>query len=93
MPNRINYIVDELDRIQKTDEDGYLGAFTDGNKIFEEELAKGVIRSMGFDLNGIWSPFYTHHKVLAGLRDAYRLCGNNKALEVEKDMRHGLKVL
>jgi DUF1680 family protein len=53
-------------------------------KIFEEEVAKGNIRSQGFDLNGIWSPFYTHHKVLAGLRDAYQLCGNQKALEVEK---------
>lgn len=47
-------------------------------------MAKGNIRSAGFDLNGIWAPFYTMHKVMAGLRDAYRLCGNKTALEVEK---------
>jgi DUF1680 family protein len=81
---RVNYIVDELTKLQEADGEGYIGAFTNGKKIFEEEVAKGNIRSQGFDLNGIWSPFYTHHKVLAGLRDAYRLCGNRKALEVEK---------
>jgi len=81
---RVNYIVDELTRLQEADGDGYIGAFTNGKKIFEEEVAKGNIRSQGFDLNGIWSPFYTHHKVLAGLRDAYQLCGNRKALEAEK---------
>ena len=81
---RVNYIVDELKRIQDKDGTGYIGAFTNGKKIFEEEVAKGNIRSQGFDLNGIWSPFYTHHKVMAGLRDAYELCNNQTALEVEK---------
>jgi len=81
---RVNYIVDELSKLQEADGNGYIGAFTNGKKIFENEVTKGNIRSQGFDLNGIWSPFYTHHKVLAGLRDAYQLCGNQKALEVEK---------
>jgi uncharacterized protein len=81
---RVNYIVDELKKVQDKNGNGYIGAFTNGMKIFEEEVAKGNIRSQGFDLNGIWSPFYTHHKVMAGLRDAYRLCNNPTALEVEK---------
>ena len=81
---RADYIVNELGIIQKTNEDGYIGAFTDGKKIFEEEIARGIIRSQGFDLNGIWAPFYTHHKVMAGLRDAYRLLGNEKALQIER---------
>lgn len=82
---KVNYIVDELQIIRSKDSNGYIGAFPDGKKIFEEEVAKGDIRSKGFDLNGIWSPFYTQHKILAGLRDAYRCCGNKKALDVEKD--------
>jgi len=82
---RVNYIVDELSIVQEAQTNGYIGAFTNGKKIFEEEVAKGIIRSQGFDLNGIWSPFYTHHKVLAGLRDAYQLCGNQKALQIEKN--------
>ena len=82
---RADYIVDELEEIQEANGGEYLGAFTDGKKIFEEEIAQGNIRSQGFDLNGIWAPFYTHHKVMAGLRDAYRLLGNEKALEVEQN--------
>jgi hypothetical protein len=82
--DRVNYITDELKSVQAADGSGYLGAFPNGKKIFEEEVAKGNIRAKGFDLNGIWSPFYTEHKVMAGLRDAYRLCGNTDALAVEK---------
>lgn len=82
--DRADYIVDELALIQEANGGQYLGAFENGKKIFEEEVAKGEIRSQGFDLNGIWAPFYTHHKVMAGLRDAYRLLGNEKALAIEK---------
>lgn len=82
---RANYIVDELAIVQEANGGQYLGAFSDGKKIFEEQIARGEIRSQGFDLNGIWAPFYTHHKVMAGLRDAYRHLGNKKALEVEKN--------
>lgn len=81
---RVNYIVDELDTCQKADGEGYIGAFPDGKRILEEEVAKGDIRSAGFDLNGIWVPYYTQHKVMGGLRDAYQVCGNEKALEIEK---------
>jgi DUF1680 family protein len=82
--DRVNYIVRELKIVQEANGNGYLGAFPKGKKIFEEEVAKGNIRASGFDLNGIWSPFYTEHKLMAGLRDAYRLCGNSDALEIEK---------
>jgi uncharacterized protein len=54
----------------------------DGKARFND-LAQGVIQSGGFDLNGMWSPWYVEHKLFAGLRDAYRLTGNRTALEVE----------
>jgi DUF1680 family protein len=82
---RVNYIVNELDSCQKADGEGYIGAFPNGKRVFEEEIAKGNIRSAGFDLNGIWAPYYTQHKVMGGLHDAYHLCGNKKALEIEKN--------
>ncbi len=47
-----------------------------------EQLSKGDIRASGFDLNGMWSPWYVQHKILAGLRDAYRRTRNAKALDV-----------
>ncbi|MCB0668029.1 MAG: glycoside hydrolase family 127 protein [Saprospiraceae bacterium] len=81
--DRVDYIVSELADVQEANGDGYIGAFDNGKKIFEEEVARGEIRSQSFNLNGIWSPFYTHHKVMAGLRDAFRLTGNDQALEVE----------
>ncbi|MBN1417016.1 MAG: glycoside hydrolase family 127 protein [Bacteroidales bacterium] len=81
--DRVNYMVAELDTCQMADKEGYIGAFPDGKKILEEEVAKGDIRSAGFDLNGIWVPFYTQHKVMMGLNDAYHLCGNKKALDIE----------
>ena len=46
-------------------------------------VSKGEIRSGAFDLNGLWSPWYTLHKTFAGLRDAYRHTGNSTALDVE----------
>ncbi len=80
--NRVHNIVDELDACQKAKGTGYIGATPNADKIFEEEISKGVIRSKGFDLNGLWAPFYVHHKELAGLIDAYNLTGNEKALSV-----------
>lgn len=66
---------------------GYLGAQTDAKGrdaawIFENEIAKGDIRSGGFDLNGMWAPWYTLHKIFAGLRDAWRHTGNRDALSL-----------
>lgn len=80
---RVTYVVDELEECQNTDSSGYIGALLDVRNTLENEVAKGNIRSQGFDLNGIWAPFYTQHKILSGLRDAYKLCDIKKALDIE----------
>lgn len=82
---RVNYMVAELAECQKANGNGYVSAIPNGKKIYSE-IAAGDIRSAGFDLNGGWVPNYTMHKVMAGLRDAYRLAGNTTALEVEKGL-------
>ena len=79
---RANYIVDELWECQQADGDGYIGAFPNGKRILEDQVAKGNIRSQGFDLNGIWVPYYTQHKVMDGLFHVYWTFGNPKALEL-----------
>ena len=85
--DRADDVVSELKNIQEAQGDGYLGALMDGQgvdgKVRFQELSKGIIRSGGFDLNGLWSPWYVEHKIFAGLRDAYRLTGNRTALDVE----------
>ena len=58
------------------------GEVVDGKGRFGE-LTNGVIESSGFDLNGMWSPWYVEHKIFAGLRDAYHCAGNPVALAVE----------
>ena len=79
---RADYIVSELKIVQDKQGDGYLSALARGREAFAE-LAQGNIRSASFDLNGLWSPWYTLHKTFAGLRDAYRHAGNSTALDVE----------
>ena len=79
---RADYIVRELDEVQRKNGDGYVGAL-EGLREAYAKLSKGEIRSGGFDLNGLWSPWYTLHKTYAGLRDAYRHAGNPLALHVE----------
>ena len=79
---RVNYFVAELAGCQKANGNGYVAAIPNGKQVYLE-VAAGNIRSSGFDLNGCWVPNYTMHKLFAGLRDAYRLCGNQQALTVE----------
>ena len=84
---RADYLVNEMKEVQDKQGDGYIGGQADGTgvdaKIRFQELAKGTIKSGGFDLNGLWSPWYVLHKIFAGLRDAYRFTGNRTALDVE----------
>ncbi|MBP7054001.1 MAG: glycoside hydrolase family 127 protein [Phycisphaerae bacterium] len=84
---RADYLIREMKEVQDKRGNGYLGAImdaqgTDGEQIFQQ-VSQGNIRSGGFDLNGLWSPWYTLHKTYAGLRDAYRYTGNQTALDVE----------
>jgi uncharacterized protein len=80
--DRADYIVRELKLVQDKHGDGYLGALENGKEAFAA-VSRGDIRSGGFDLNGLWAPWYTLHKTYAGLRDAYRHVGNRTALDLE----------
>jgi DUF1680 family protein len=79
---RADYLVREMAEVQAKNGDGYLGALEGLREAFAQ-VSRGEIRSGGFDLNGLWSPWYTLHKTYAGLRDAYRYTGNKTALALE----------
>jgi len=85
--DRADYLVKQLQEIQNKQGDGYIGALMDNQgvdgKVRFTDLSNGIIRSGGFDLNGLWSPWYVEHKIFAGLRDAYLYTGNRTALDVE----------
>lgn len=68
-------MVAELARCQKANGSGYLGAFSAGHF---EALAIGARQWSGHD---VWAPFYTLHKIMAGLIDMYVHTGNEQALQ------------
>ena len=78
---KVDYIVNVLDSCQKNFVNGFIGGMPGGDKVFKE-VKTGIIRSAGFDLNGVWVPWYNEHKTMMGLVDAYVLTGNVKALSV-----------
>ena len=60
--------------------EGYVSAIPNGKDLFERTAA-GDVTLMG----KTWIvPYYTQHKILAGLLDAYRYCGNELALDVAR---------
>jgi uncharacterized protein len=71
---RGDQFVTALAECQKKTGTGYLGAFPP--ELFER-LAKG---------QSVWAPFYTYHKIMAGLLDMHTLTGNADALPVAEGM-------
>ena len=67
-------MVAQLADCQKALLDGYLSAFPEE---FFDRLREG---------RKVWAPFYTYHKIMAGLLDMYALSGNDQALAVAEGM-------
>ena len=82
---RVRYLVAQLDECQRARKTGYVGAIPNEDQLWAE-VARGDVRSRGFDLNGSWSPWYTVHKIMAGLLDAYLYCGDARALAVNQGL-------
>lgn len=76
---RIEYILDEMEACQNANGDGYCMSV---DKNVYNRVRTGNFTAASFDINGWWVPNYTLHKIFAGLRDAYRLAGCKKALEI-----------
>jgi hypothetical protein len=83
--NRTDYIISELAKCQAARKTGYVGAIPNEDSIFAQ-VSRGQIKSSGFDLNGGWSPWYTVHKLMAGLVDAYLYTDNKQGLQIAKGM-------
>jgi DUF1680 family protein len=67
-------IVDQLAQCQRKLSGGYLSAFP--GEFFERLDAR----------ENVWAPFYTVHKIMAGLLDMHQLAGNKQALDVLQGM-------
>jgi DUF1680 family protein len=73
MKQRVDYIVGELKECQDAGKTGLICAFPDNSAQFDNFVA-------GRRVVGV--PWYTMHKIFAGLRDAYLLCNNAVARDV-----------
>ncbi len=60
---------------------GFISAYPPDQFIMLENGAK-----YGGQKTQIWAPYYTLHKILAGLMDVYEVSGNEKALKVAEGM-------
>jgi hypothetical protein len=81
---RADYIVGELAKCQSNSpaagfHEGYLSAFPES---FIDRVEQG---------KRVWAPWYTLHKIMAGLLDANQQCGNAQALDVLTKMADWVK--
>jgi len=60
---------------------GFISAYPPDQFIMLENGA-----SYGGDNSQVWAPYYTLHKILAGLMDIYEVSGNEKALKIVEGM-------
>jgi DUF1680 family protein len=72
--SKADFMVDELARCQHKLGGGYLSAFP---AEFWDRLDRR---------EKVWAPYYTVHKIMAGMFDMYRLTGNRQALTVLEGM-------
>ncbi|MDL4843028.1 glycoside hydrolase family 127 protein [Aquibacillus rhizosphaerae] len=79
LKDKLDYAVDELAIVQDYDPSGYVSGFP---RACYDEVFTGEFRVDNFSLGGSWVPWYSLHKIFAGLIDAYQIAGNNKALDV-----------
>lgn len=76
---KINYVIDELSYLQEVEKSGYVSGFK--KDCFDKVFSKNFNVSR-FDLGDSWVPWYSIHKIYAGLLDCYKLTNNEKALKI-----------
>lgn len=81
---QIDYTIAEMAECQERYGDGYIGALPPKELETMRAFEQGVVEPIsGFNFKGgAWVPWYTQHKVLAGLVDAWTLGGNEQAKAV-----------
>lgn len=74
---RLHYMLDQLEKCQLKNGNGYLGGVPDG-----KQLWKQVAEGRGDAVTKRWVPWYNVHKTLNGLLDAWTLTGSTQARDM-----------
>ena len=81
LKEKLDYMVEELsvcqNRLSQAHEPGFLSAYSPEQFDLLEQYTR---------YPEIWAPYYTLHKIMAGLRDCFTLAGNDLALKVCRDL-------
>lgn len=87
---RVAYIINEMDECQQAYGDGYIGALPPLELATLRGFREGRVELDGnFNFKGgAWVPWYTQHKILAGLKDAWVLTDNPQAKTVALKLAH-----
>ena len=93
LKERLDYLVDSLKECQSkvagTGQDGYIFGAGFPKPEFRENVFlqfDNVEKGLGHPIDEAWVPWYTMHKILTGLNAAYKLAGNETALEVANSL-------
>ncbi|WP_347403238.1 beta-L-arabinofuranosidase domain-containing protein [Gracilibacillus dipsosauri] len=79
LKEKLNYALAELAHVQSYDTDGYVSGFP---RDCFDKVFTGEFEVDNFSLAGSWVPWYSIHKIYAGLIDAYQLLNMEKALQI-----------
>ncbi|MDQ0859066.1 glycoside hydrolase family 127 protein [Bacillus sp. V2I10] len=80
LKQKLDYAIAELAYVQSFDPDGYVSGFP--RDCFDKVFEGGDFEVSNFSLGNSWVPWYSIHKIFAGLIDAHQLCHSEKALEI-----------
>lgn len=86
LADRLTYIIDSLKECQDALGTGFLFGATIYNKSNIELQFDNVEKNKTNITSEAWVPWYTMHKILAGVIDVYKYTGNETALEVAKGL-------
>ncbi|MGP4041992.1 beta-L-arabinofuranosidase domain-containing protein [Gracilibacillus sp. D59] len=79
LSEKIEYALTELAAAQSFDKDGYVSGFS--RECFDQVFS-GEFKVDNFSLGGSWVPWYSIHKIYAGLIDIHQITGSTLALEI-----------
>ncbi len=76
--DKIEYALTELAAVQAFDKEGYVSGFP---RDCFDQVFSGEFEVDNFSLGGSWVPWYSIHKIYAGLIDVHQVTGSTLALE------------
>lgn len=86
LTDRLNYIIDGLKECQDAIGTGFIFGATIYRKDNIELQFDNVEKNKTNITSEAWVPWYTMHKIIAGIIDVYKYTGNETALEVAKGL-------